>query len=107
MPQLDDLRERQVRLASDTVLGTGWAPESRFELFVRKLADHLSRVNTHSRQAQMPGTGPGVRLASIEVRAPARLGNAPAARDARDRAHGRPGPAGGPIRWRRDEFDAR
>jgi S-adenosylmethionine synthetase len=39
---LDDLRERQVRLANDTSLGTGWAPEGRFEVFVRELVDHFS-----------------------------------------------------------------
>jgi S-adenosylmethionine synthetase len=39
---LDDLRERRVRLANDTSLGTGWAPESPFEAFVRELVDHLS-----------------------------------------------------------------
>lgn len=38
----DDLRERKVRLANDTSLGTGWAPENVFELFVRELVDRLS-----------------------------------------------------------------
>ncbi|MEK8144256.1 hypothetical protein NKH18_27470 [Streptomyces sp. M10(2022)] len=39
---IDDLREREVRLSNDTSLGTGWAPENRFESFVRELADHFS-----------------------------------------------------------------
>lgn len=45
---LDDLRERQVRLANDTSLGTGWAPEGRFEVFVRELADHFSSAGPFS-----------------------------------------------------------
>lgn len=39
---VDDLRERQVRLANDTSLGTGWAPDHPVESFVRDLVDHLS-----------------------------------------------------------------
>jgi S-adenosylmethionine synthetase len=39
---LDDLRERTVRLSNDTSLGTGWAPESRFEAFFREVVDHFS-----------------------------------------------------------------
>ena len=39
---VDDLRERRVRLSNDTSLGTGWAPESSFETFVRELVDHFS-----------------------------------------------------------------
>ncbi|WP_026877629.1 methionine adenosyltransferase [Jiangella gansuensis] len=39
---LEDLRERRVRLSNDTSLGTGWAPESLFESFVRELVDSLS-----------------------------------------------------------------
>ncbi|MFJ2813723.1 MULTISPECIES: methionine adenosyltransferase [unclassified Streptomyces] len=39
---LDDLRERRVCLSNDTSLGTGWAPESSFEMFVRELVDHFS-----------------------------------------------------------------
>lgn len=38
-----DLRERQRGvLCNDTSLGTGWAPEHPFEVFVRELADALS-----------------------------------------------------------------
>ncbi|MFE6161148.1 methionine adenosyltransferase [Streptomyces sp. NPDC056486] len=39
---VEDLRERRVRLSNDTSLGTGWAPESPFESFVRELVDHFS-----------------------------------------------------------------
>jgi S-adenosylmethionine synthetase len=39
---VDDLRERRVLLANDTSLGTGWAPHSPFEVFVRELADNFS-----------------------------------------------------------------
>lgn len=45
-----------------------------------------AEANIHSRQAQVPGTVL-VRLSSIEARAHARLGNAPAAKGALDRAH--------------------
>jgi S-adenosylmethionine synthetase len=38
----DDLRERKQLFANDTSLGTGWAPRSRVEEFVRMLADHFS-----------------------------------------------------------------
>lgn len=38
----EDLRERRTVLANDTSLGTGWAPESRYERFIRDLVDHLS-----------------------------------------------------------------
>lgn len=39
---VDDLRERRILLANDTSLGTGWAPESPFESFVRELVDNFS-----------------------------------------------------------------
>ncbi|MFF0493139.1 methionine adenosyltransferase [Nocardia sp. NPDC004068] len=39
------LREHQVRLANDTSLGTGWAPDSAVERFARELADHFSGVS--------------------------------------------------------------
>lgn len=39
---LDDLRERRVRLCNDTSLGTGWAPENLLEGFARRLVDWLS-----------------------------------------------------------------
>lgn len=39
---LDDLRERKTRLANDTSLGTGWAPERPAETFARDLVDHFS-----------------------------------------------------------------
>jgi S-adenosylmethionine synthetase len=39
---LDDLRERRTLLANDTSLGTGWAPLSPFESFIRELADDFS-----------------------------------------------------------------
>ncbi|MFE0423439.1 methionine adenosyltransferase [Streptomyces sp. NPDC058953] len=38
----EDLRERRTLLSNDTSIGTGWAPESSFESFVRELADHFS-----------------------------------------------------------------
>lgn len=38
----DDLRERRQLFANDTSLGTGWAPWSRTENFVRLLADYFS-----------------------------------------------------------------
>lgn len=38
----EDLREQQQLVANDTSLGTGWAPESGTERFVRTLADHFS-----------------------------------------------------------------
>lgn len=37
-----DLRERRALFANDTSLGTGWAPVSRVEEFVRTLVDHFS-----------------------------------------------------------------
>ena len=39
---VDDLRERRILLANDTSLGTGWAPESPFESFMRALVDRFS-----------------------------------------------------------------
>jgi S-adenosylmethionine synthetase len=39
---LDDLRERRGRVANDTSLGTGWAPERPTEALVRELVDHFS-----------------------------------------------------------------
>ncbi|PLW65690.1 methionine adenosyltransferase [Streptomyces sp. SCUT-3] len=39
---VDDLRERRILLANDTSLGTGWAPQSPFESFVRELVDNFS-----------------------------------------------------------------
>ncbi|MFG3304695.1 methionine adenosyltransferase [Streptomyces wuyuanensis] len=39
---VEDLRERRTLLSNDTSIGTGWAPESPFETFVRELADHFS-----------------------------------------------------------------
>lgn len=39
---IDDLRERRTRLANDTSLGTGWAPENSVERFARILVDHLA-----------------------------------------------------------------
>ncbi|MGW2698541.1 methionine adenosyltransferase [Streptomyces sp. NPDC001340] len=47
---VDDLRERRVLLANDTSLGTGWAPENRFELFVRELVDHFSGASPFTAQ---------------------------------------------------------
>lgn len=57
---LEDLRERQVRLANDTSLGTGWAPESRFEVFIRELADHFSAAGPFS--AERPWCGSDVKV---------------------------------------------
>lgn len=45
----DDLRERRCHLANDTSLGTGWAPESPVEAFVRDLADMLSAPGEYTR----------------------------------------------------------
>ncbi|MGI5470263.1 methionine adenosyltransferase [Streptomyces sp. CA-132043] len=39
---VEDLRERRIRLSNDTSLGTGWAPENRFESFVHELVNHFS-----------------------------------------------------------------
>ncbi|MFC9693297.1 methionine adenosyltransferase [Kribbella sp. NPDC056951] len=39
---IEDLRERRVRLSNDTSIGTGWAPENRFESFVRELVNRFS-----------------------------------------------------------------
>ncbi|MGL5826021.1 MAG: methionine adenosyltransferase, partial [Nocardioides sp.] len=47
---LDDLRERQVRLSNDTSLGTGWAPENRFETFARDLVDHFAAPGDFARE---------------------------------------------------------
>jgi S-adenosylmethionine synthetase len=57
---LEDLRERQVRLANDTSLGTGWAPESRFEVYVRELTDHFSAAGPFS--AERPWCGSDVKV---------------------------------------------
>lgn len=46
---VDDLRERQILLANDTSLGTGWAPEGPFESLVRELADTFSRPSAFTR----------------------------------------------------------
>ncbi|WP_116949618.1 methionine adenosyltransferase [Jiangella endophytica] len=46
---VDDLRERRVKLANDTSLGTGWAPENQFESFVRQLVDHFSAPSEFTR----------------------------------------------------------
>jgi S-adenosylmethionine synthetase len=53
---LDDLRERRVRLANDTSLGTGWAPESPFEEFARELVDHLSAPGTFTAEHEWCGS---------------------------------------------------
>ncbi|GAA2031269.1 methionine adenosyltransferase [Catenulispora yoronensis] len=42
---VEDLRERQVRIANDTSLGTGYAPASDFERFVKDLVDRFTTVN--------------------------------------------------------------
>ncbi len=57
---LDDLRERRTRLANDTSLGTGWAPESRFEVFVRDLVDHFSAAGPFT--ATHPWCGSDVKV---------------------------------------------
>ncbi|MFG3656857.1 methionine adenosyltransferase [Streptomyces sp. NPDC047706] len=53
---IDDLRERRVRLSNDTSLGTGWAPESPFETFVRDLVDHFSGQSDFTRAHQWCGS---------------------------------------------------
>ncbi|KOX53175.1 MULTISPECIES: methionine adenosyltransferase [Streptomyces] len=57
---IDDLRERRVRLSNDTSLGTGWAPESPFESFVRDLVDHFSGQSDFTRAH--PWCGSDVKL---------------------------------------------
>lgn len=57
---VDDLRERQVRLANDTSLGTGWAPDNRVEAFVRDLVDQLSAPSEFTRAR--PWTGSDVKV---------------------------------------------
>jgi S-adenosylmethionine synthetase len=54
------LRERRVRLANDTSLGTGWAPENSFEAFVRELVDHFSAPGAFT--AERSWCGPDVKL---------------------------------------------
>lgn len=46
---VNDLRERQVLLANDTSLGTGWAPEGPLESLVRELTDTFSRPSAFTR----------------------------------------------------------
>lgn len=57
---LDDLRERRVRLANDTSLGTGWAPENHLEGFARELVDWLSAPEGLA--AEHPWCGSDVKL---------------------------------------------
>lgn len=57
---VDDLRERTVRLANDTSLGTGWAPDNRVEAFVRDLVDHLSGPGEFT--SARPWTGSDVKV---------------------------------------------
>ncbi|MGW2539793.1 methionine adenosyltransferase [Kitasatospora sp. NPDC001574] len=57
---VDDLRERQVLLANDTSLGTGWAPAAPFEAFARALVDHFSGDSEFTRAN--PWCGSDVKL---------------------------------------------
>ncbi|MFD7813706.1 methionine adenosyltransferase [Streptomyces sp. NPDC059785] len=57
---VEDLRERRVLLANDTSLGTGWAPENRFESFVREIVDHFSGTSPFT--ARHPWCGSDVKL---------------------------------------------
>jgi S-adenosylmethionine synthetase len=57
---LDDLRERRVVLSNDTSLGTGWAPEHPFEVFVRDLSDALSAP--HGLPGEHPWWGSDVKV---------------------------------------------
>lgn len=60
-----DLRERRTRLANDTSLGTGWAPEHPVEAFVRDLTDHLSRPGRFA--AAHPWLGSDVKVMAHAV----------------------------------------
>ncbi|MFF4778972.1 methionine adenosyltransferase [Microtetraspora fusca] len=57
---LDDLRERRIRLANDTSLGTGWAPENSFESFARELVDKLAAPGEFARDN--PWCGSDIKL---------------------------------------------
>lgn len=57
---VSQLREHRVRLSNDTSLGTGWAPCTAVESFVRQLADHFSGVS-HFTQAN-PWCGTDVKV---------------------------------------------
>ncbi|BCJ36365.1 S-adenosylmethionine synthetase [Actinocatenispora thailandica] len=63
---LEDLRERRVLLANDTSLGTGWAPESPYETFIRDLVDHLSGPNGF--RQDHPWCGSDVKLMGYAAR---------------------------------------
>ncbi|MFE0764571.1 methionine adenosyltransferase [Streptomyces smyrnaeus] len=62
---IDDLRERRIRLSNDTSLVTGWAPENRFESFVRELVDHFSGDSDFTRAHSWCGSD--VKLMGCEV----------------------------------------
>ncbi|NJP43248.1 methionine adenosyltransferase [Actinacidiphila epipremni] len=47
---VEDLRERRALMANDTSIGTGWAPHSPFEAFVREVADGFSGVSPFTRE---------------------------------------------------------
>ncbi|SFC61584.1 methionine adenosyltransferase [Streptomyces aidingensis] len=53
---IDDLRERTILLANDTSLGTGWAPQSPFERFVRETVDNFSGGSPFTRAHPWCGT---------------------------------------------------
>jgi S-adenosylmethionine synthetase len=53
---VEDLRERRILLANDTSLGTGWAPESPFESFVRELVDNFSGHSVFTETHRWCGT---------------------------------------------------
>jgi S-adenosylmethionine synthetase len=61
---LTDLRERSELLANDTSFGTGYAPLSKTELAVRRLADRLTRATCRPRPDWM---GTDVKIMACKV----------------------------------------
>jgi S-adenosylmethionine synthetase len=57
---VEDLRERREVLSNDTSLGTGWAPEHPFEVFVRDVSDALSAP--HGLPGEYPWWGSDVKV---------------------------------------------
>jgi len=53
---VEDLRERRVRMANDTSLGTGYAPANRFEQFVKDLVDRFTTPNDFTREHSWCGS---------------------------------------------------
>jgi S-adenosylmethionine synthetase len=60
---VEQLRERGALIANDTSLGTGWAPESAVESFVRRLTDTLSSPGGFS--SSRPWCGSDVKIMAM------------------------------------------